>query len=50
MLFITSGEVLDKVEGLSSFVDHQSDGVGQIARVALLVPGLVDNLVIGVNL
>ena len=43
-------EVLAELERLSSLVDHQSHEVSQVPRVALLVPGLVDNLVIGVNL
>ena len=43
-------EVLAELERLSSLVDHQAHEVSQVPRVALLVPGLVDNLVIGVNL
>ena len=50
VLFIAADKVLDEVERLSSFVDHQTDGVSQVARVSLLVPRLVDDLVVSFDL
>jgi hypothetical protein len=50
VLFIAADEVLDEVERLRSFVDHQTDGVSQVARVSLLVPRLVDDLVVSFDL
>ncbi len=50
VLFIAADEVLDEVERLSSLVDHQTDGVSQVARVSLLVPRLVDDLVVSFDL
>ena len=43
-------KVLDVAERLAAFVDHQTHGVGQVVGVALLVPRLVDDVILGFNL
>ena len=42
--------MLDELERLASLVDHEADGIGQVKRVALLVPRVVDHLVLGFDL
>jgi len=43
-------EVLAELERLGSLIDHEPHEVGQVLGVPVLVPRLVDNLVVGVNL
>ena len=43
-------EVLDVAERLAAFVDHQTDRVSQVLGVALLVPGLVDDVILSLDL
>ncbi len=43
-------EIFDEFERLSSFVNHQADGVGDVLRLLVLVPRLVDDVVVRIDL
>ncbi len=43
-------EIFDEFERLSSFVNHQADGVSDVLRLLVLVPRLVDDVIVGIDL